>query len=216
MNIRKLIKVNIVNLAILGLVVLFYFLTGLLFNDHDSTASLHLLTNIISVVFFVAWAAFTIYSNVSVIKEDKLEKKREILEIRNRLMRAGRKNFYINERKILISILDSLQSREKYIYMMEDDSKVRELFFLTENQILRNAANVCEYMETFDYINGRDSGYVGKICQDSQHLLDRFNKLMELSVTYDDTALDYDTREIDDMINALETMREAGKGALRS
>ena len=82
--------------------------------------------------------------------------------------------------------------------------------------MVRNITNATEYIETFDYFSGKDSGYVKSMCDDSQHLLDKFNKLVELSVTYDDTATDFDTREIDDMINALETMRETGKARLGS
>ncbi len=217
MNVRKLIKVNIVNLVILAMIILFRFVTGLLFNDHDDSGSnMVLITNLITLLFGMGWAAFTIYSNMTVVKEDKIEKKREITDVRSRLAKAGNTKFFVNERKILLTVLDSLQTRENYIYAMDSDSKVRELFLLTENQIVRNITNVSEYLETFDYISGRDSGYVRNVCNDSQHLLDRMNKLIELSVTYDDTALDYDTREIDDMIDALEKMRETGKGALGS
>ena len=54
------------------------------------------------------------------------------------------------------------------------------------------------------------------MCDSSQELLNKFNKLVELSVTFDDTTLDYDTREIDDMIEALEEMKKTGKATLGS
>jgi ABC-type antimicrobial peptide transport system permease subunit len=217
MNLRKLIKVNIVNLVILALIVLFRLVAGLLFNDHDEAGSTMVLAiNIITVLFGLFWAAFTVYSNMTVVKEEKIEKKKEIADLKARLTRAGNKKYFVNERRILLNILDSLQSREKYIYMMDKDSKILELFQLTRNQITRDITNVSEYIETYDYYSGKDSGYVQSICNNSQHLMDKFNKLIELTVTYDDTSLDYDTREIDDMIEALEKMRETGKGALGS
>ena len=217
MNIRKLIKVNIINVIILGLIMLFKVFTGMLFDAHDvSNSGLYTISLVLSFVFLALWAAFTIYSNVSVVKEEKLEKKRNIVEVRNRLMRAGNKRFFVKERNMLLTLLDSLAAREKYFGAMDRNSKLPELFELTTNQMIRNATNVAEYMETFDYISGRDSGYVRSICDESQHLVDKFNKLVELTVTYDDTSRDYDTREIDDMIEALETMRKTGKGALGS
>ncbi|MBP3234225.1 MAG: hypothetical protein J6M65_07370 [Eubacterium sp.] len=217
MNIRKLIKVNLINIAILALVMLFKMFTGMLFDAHDkANTELSTLSIVLSVIFLFLWAAFTIYSNVTVVKEDKYEKKRNITEVRNRLMKAGKKNIFSKERTVMLNMLDSLASREKYFSSMDKDSKLPELFELTENQMIRNATNVAEYMETFDYISGKDSGYVRRICDESQHLLDKFNKLVELTVTYDDTSRDYDTREIDDMIEALELMRNSGKGALGS
>ena len=131
-------------------------------------------------------------------------------------MKAGNKKFYKNERRLLLNMIESIESRKSYFELHDKDSKLRELFDLTENQMVRNITNATEYIETFDYYTGKDSGYVKGLCDDSQHLLDKFNKLVELSVTYDDTATDYDTREIDDMINALEKMRETGKARLGS
>ncbi|MBO4863555.1 MAG: hypothetical protein J5517_04275 [Eubacterium sp.] len=217
MNIKKLIKTNIINLIIFGLIMLFRVVSGMLFNDHDAGSSgLATLSTVLSFVFIVLWAAYTVYSNMTVVKEEKLEKKRTITEVKTRLSKAGNRRFFVNERNILVTLLDSLETREKYFYAMDPNSKLRELFDLTEHQMLRNATNVSEYLETFDYISGKDTGYVGTVCADSQKLLDKFNKLVELTVTYDDTSRDYDTREIDDMIDALETMRETGKGALGS
>ncbi|MBR3041557.1 MAG: hypothetical protein IKH94_02660 [Eubacterium sp.] len=217
MNIRKLLKVNLINIIILALIVAFKIFSGMLFDAHDSNNSgLYTFSLVLSFIFLLLWGAYTIYSNVSVVKEDKLEKKKNAVEVRNRLMKAGNRKFFVNERKTMVTLLDSLAAREKYFEAMDSSSKLPELFELTTNQMIRNATNVAEYMETFDYISGRDSGYVGTICNDSQHLVDKFNKLVELTVTYDDTSRDYDTREIDDMIEALETMRKTGKGALGS
>ena len=217
MNIRKLLKVNLINLIILALVVAFKVFSGMLFDAHnEDNLKLYYFSLILSFIFLLLWGAFTIYSNVSVVKEEKIEKKRSVTEVRNRLMKAGKRKVFADERKTMINLLDGLAAREKYFEAMDSSSKLPELFELTTNQMIRNATNVAEYMETFDYISGKDSGYVSTICDDSQHLVDRFNKLVELTVTYDDTSRDYDTREIDDMIDALETMRKTGKGALGS
>ena len=116
----------------------------------------------------------------------------------------------------MLNMLDSLENRRKYFMALERDSKLRELFLMTRSQMIRNVTNVSEYIETFDYISGVDSGYIKEIGEQSQDLLNRFNKLVELSVTYDDTTLDYDTREIDDMIEALEEMKKTGKATLES
>lgn len=216
MDIRKFLKINLINLIILGAIVLFRVLAGMLFNDHDEDSSMYMAVNITTIVMGLFWAIYAIYSNTTILKEDKIERKRSIEELKTRLMKAGNKKFYKNERRLLLNMIESIESRKSYFELHDKDSKLRELFDLTENQMVRNITNATEYIETFDYFSGKDSGYVKSMCDDSQHLLDKFNKLVELSVTYDDTATDFDTREIDDMINALETMRETGKARLGS
>ena len=213
---RGFIKINLINLIILGAIVLFRVLAGMLFNDHDEDSSMYMAVNITTIVMGLFWAIYAIYSNTTILKEDKIERKRSIEELKTRLMKAGNKKFYKNERRLLLNMIESIESRKSYFELHDKDSKLRELFDLTENQMVRNITNATEYIETFDYFSGKDSGYVKSMCDDSQHLLDKFNKLVELSVTYDDTATDFDTREIDDMINALETMRETGKARLGS
>lgn len=223
MNIRSLIKNNLINLIILFTIVGFRIVMGIMFNPHDVNSTnkelmrnINIAMNVITVVAGLLWAAYTVFSNYMAIKEDSVENRRNLEEIKIRLRKAGNKKFYINERKALINAIESIESRLQYYDNMDRDSKIRELFLLTENQIIRNVTNATEYIETFDYYTGKDSGYVKGLCDDSQHLLDKFNKLVELSVTYDDTATDYDTREIDDMINALENMRKTGKARLGS
>lgn len=216
MDIRKFLKINLINLIILGAIVLFRVLAGMLFNDHDEDSGMYMAVNITTIVMGLVWAIYAIYSNITILKEDKIERKRSIEELKTRLMKAGNKKFYKNERRLLLNMIESIESRRSYFELHDKDSKLRELFDLTENQMVRNITNATEYIETFDYFSGKDSGYVKSMCDDSQHLLDKFNKLVELSVTYDDTATDFDTREIDDMINALETMRETGKARLGS
>ena len=215
-RIKSFLKINIINLVILGAVVLFRILAGMLFDDHDEGSNMYMVVNITTVILGMIWAAYAIYSNATILKEDKIEHKRNITELKTRLMRAGNRKFYVAERKHLLNMIESIESRQAYFEQKDSYSKLRELFELTENQMVRNITNATEYIETFDYISGRDSGYVKSMCDDSQHLLDKFNKLVELSVTYDDTATDYDTREIDDMINALENMRKTGKARLGS
>ena len=161
----------------------------------------------------LAWAAYAIYSNVITVKESDVT---DIANVKNRLIHAGNKRFFVKERTHMLNMLDSLENRRKYFMALERDSKLRELFLMTRSQMIRNVTNVSEYIETFDYISGVDSGYVKEIGEQSQDLLNRFNKLVELSVTYDDTTLDYDTREIDDMIEALEEMKKTGKATLES
>lgn len=212
MDLKKLLKVNIINIVILALIVLFYMVSTSIFGDSKSMGMFNTV-RIITVVMGLAWAAYAIYSNVITVKESDVT---DIANIKNRLIHAGNKRFFVKERTHMLNMLDSLENRRKYFMALERDSKLRELFLMTRSQMIRNVTNVSEYIETFDYISGVDSGYIKEICEQSQDLLNRFNKLVELSVTYDDTTLDYDTREIDDMIEALEEMKKTGKATLES
>ena len=212
MDLKKLLKVNIINIVILALIVLFYMVSTSFFGDSKSMGMFNTV-RIITVVMGLAWAAYAIYSNVITVKESDVT---DIANVKNRLIHAGNKRFFVKERTHMLNMLDSLENRRKYFMALERDSKLRELFLMTRSQMIRNVTNVSEYIETFDYISGVDSGYIKEIGEQSQDLLNRFNKLVELSVTYDDTTLDYDTREIDDMIEALEEMKKTGKATLES
>lgn len=212
MELKKLLKVNIINIVILALIVLFYMVSTSFFGDSKSMGMFNTV-RIITVVMGLAWAAYAIYSNVITVKESDVT---DIANVKNRLIHAGNKRFFVKERTHMLNMLDSLENRRKYFMALERDSKLRELFLMTRSQMIRNVTNVSEYIETFDYISGVDSGYIKEIGEQSQDLLNRFNKLVELSVTYDDTTLDYDTREIDDMIEALEEMKKTGKATLES
>lgn len=214
MNIRNFIKVNIINLVILGLVVLSYFVFDL-FADKNSS-----LPTVATLIFGLVWAAYTIYSNYSVLKgvsrseyDDfgEVSKKKDIIK---RLNKVGNARMFVDERSHLTRMYESLISREDYVMKRDKDSRLRELYELSERQMLRNIINATEYLATFDYISGRDSGYARKMCEENQELLDKFNKFIELSVTYDDTFKEFDTRELDDMIESLQKMRDNGKGTL--
>lgn len=212
---KELIKVNIINIVILALVVLFKVATGLLFNDHNTAdSSMYLLTNIITVGLLLGWAGYTIYSNMSVLKEDETDEKKKFSRLRNRISKAGNLKFFVNERNHFIKMWDSIQSRENYFLSDERDERVRELYILTRNQMYRYITDAADYLESYDYYSGKDSGYLKGVCEESQILLDKFNKMVELSVSVDDEVFSYDTREIDDMIEALEMMKKSGKNKL--
>ena len=209
---RNLIKVNIINAIILGLVVLSYFIFDLVADKNSS------LPTIITIIFGLVWAAYTIYSNYSILSAERKQfddygevtYKKDIIR---KLNNAGR-SVFMQERQHLTRMYDSLISREDYILKRDRNSRLRELYELTEKQMLRNIINATEYMSTFDYISGSDSGYLQKVCGENQQLLNKFNELIELSVTYDDSFKDFDTRELDDMIESLKQMRDSGKGTL--
>lgn len=214
MRIKKLLKVNLINIVILAAIGAFHYVTDNMFSSHDGSGSLSSASFILTLVMILGWAAFTIYSNVVIIKEDRLEDKETLNKLRTKVSSVGRRERFQPERKHMLDMIESIQSRESYFMDPERDYRVRELYLLTQNQLIRNITNAVEYMESFDYVTGKDSGYLKEMCGDSQYLLDRFNKLAELSVTYDDSSLDYDTREIDDMINSLELMKKTGKAKL--
>ena len=215
---KELIKVNIINIVILALIVLFKVATAFMFDEHNNGAGMINVSNIMTIVLLLGWAGYTIYSNLSVIKEgeqsDKDDKKK-FSKLRNRISAAGNLKFFVEERKHLVNMWDGIQSREKYFLSDERDERVRELYNLTRNQLYRYVTDAADYLDSYDYYSGVDSGYLRGVCDESQRLLDKFNKMVELSVSVDDEVLSYDTREIDDMIEALEMMKKSGKNKLQ-
>ena len=167
MDLKKLLKVNIINIVILALIVLFYMVSTSIFGDSKSMGMFNTV-RIITVVMGLAWAAYAIYSNVITVKESDVT---DIANVKNRLIHAGNKRFFVKERTHMLNMLDSLENRRKYFMALERDSKLRELFLMTRSQMIRNVTNVSEYIETFDYISGVDSGYVKEIGEQSQDLL---------------------------------------------
>ncbi|MBR6403838.1 MAG: hypothetical protein IKS48_10690 [Eubacterium sp.] len=213
MDIKNLIKVNIINIVILLLVCGLY----LLFNNVLEMSSA--VTIGITAVLSVFWALYVIYSNYTLLVADKdydddVNSKNYTKKLLNRLRTTGNTKVFAQERATLCRVYESVISRKSYVEGKGTYSKLYDLYELTENQIIRNIENATEYVSTFDYISGKDTGYMRRLANESTVLLDKFNKLMELSVSYDDTSRDYDTRELDDMIENLEKMKDIGKGKL--
>jgi hypothetical protein len=173
-----------------------------------------MLSNVLTVVLLLGWAGYTVYSNMSVVKEEQDEEKKRLAGMRTRVLRAGNQKFFVKERAHLVNMWDSMMSREKYFLSDDRDERVRELYLLTRNQMMRYITDSCEYLESFDYISGKDSGYLREMCAESQTMLDKFNRMVELSVSVDDEVMAYDTREMDDMIEALEELKRSGKNKL--
>ena len=215
MDIRKLLKVNTINIIILALVFLFKFVTGFMFDDHSGdNASIVMMTNVITAILLVGWAGYTIYSNMTVIKEYNDRDKALLAGARSRLLKAGNQRCFTKERQHLVKMWDSMMTREKYFLSKDRDDRVKDLYLMTRNQMMRYVTDASEYMESFDYISGKDSGYLKGLCNEAEVMLNKFNTIVELSVSVDDEVLSYDTREMDDMIEALEELKESGKNKL--
>ena len=217
---KELIKVNIINIVILALVVLFKVAAVFMFDEHKGGKDLTMTiaSNIMTVIMLLGWAGYTIYSNLSILKSDERsdkDDKKKFSKLRNRISTAGNLKFFVEKRKHLVNMWDGIQSREKYFLSDERDERVRELYNLTRNQLYRYVTDAADYLDSYDYYSGVDSGYLRGVCDESQRLLDKFNKMVELSVSVDDEVLSYDTREIDDMIEALEMMKNSGKNKLQ-
>lgn len=214
MDIKGMLKVNIINLVLLGLIGLVYYLFNSIFEFSFG------LTAVVTGLLGLAWIVYTLYSNytmlnVNVNRDHDIDSKNYAKDVLSKLYAAGKRNYFMEERNRLARAYESVVSRKAYLEKKGRERRVYELYELTEGQILRNIIDSTEYISTYDYISGRDNGYLTKMCYDSELLVDKFNKLMELSVSYDDTTLGYDTKELDDMIESLEKMRESGKGRLR-
>lgn len=213
MDIKNLLKVNLINIVLLGLVALLYVVFNNIFEFSTGV------TLGVTGVFALIWAFYAIYSNYTLLVSDKdyddeINSKNHVKNLVGKLKTAGNPKVFKSEREALCRIYESVVSRKSYLAQKGKDERLYELYTLTENQIVRNMENALEYISTFDYISGRDTGYLRRIVNDSQQLLDKFNMLMELSVSFDDTSRDYDTRELDDMIESLQKMRDIGKGRL--
>ena len=213
MKIKNILKLNIINFIILGLIILFRVIAGFMFPSSNDEHNM-LIANIITVVMLFAWAVYTLYSNYAFIKDAENEEQIKLAGIRNRICKAGNLKSFKQERAQFVNMWDSLMSREKYFLSDERDERVRELYLLTRNQMMRNVTDACEFLDSYDYISGKDSEYFKELSQESQTLLDKFNRMVELSVSVDDETLSYDTREIDEMIESLEMMKKAGKNKL--
>ena len=132
---------------------------------------------------------------------------------------------YTGDLRTLFEIRNAKDANELFLVSFQERRPITEAlvkefqFKLTNNTYDTRRYQLGERSGEYkkhDYVTGKDSGYLQEMCGDTQYLLDRFNKLAELSVTFDDTSLDYDTQEIEDMIENLELMRKTGKAKLES
>jgi hypothetical protein len=214
MDIKGIIKVNIINVILLGLVALVYYIFNTVFEFSFG------ITLAVTLILGLVWMAYTLYSNYMMLNSEKehdddIDDKNYGKMLVARLRNAGNKKYFTKEREALIKCYESVLSRKDYLAKKNRDNKIYDLYTLTERQIQRNIIDTTEYIATYDYVRGGDNSYITKMCYDSEQLVDKFNRLMELSVSYDDTSLGMDTRELDDMISSLEYMRDIGKGRLR-
>ncbi len=161
----------------------------------------------------IAWAGYKIYSKLSKRKKRKKED-RERSTPRGRVLKSGNKRLFVKERIRLVNAWDSMVNREEYFLSKDRDDKVKEIYIQARNQMERYLLDAGQYLESFDYISGKDSSYLENLCTEAETMLDKFNKMVELSVSIDDDVMSYDTREIDDMIEALEDLKNAGKNKL--
>ena len=161
----------------------------------------------------IALAGYTIYSKLSIRKKRKKED-RERSTPRGRVLKSGNKRLFVKERIRLVNAWDSMVNREEYFLSKDRDDKVKEIYIQARNQMERYLLDAGQYLESFDYISGKDSSYLENLCTEAETMLDKFNKMVELSVSLDDDVMSYDTREIDDMIEALEELKNAGKNKL--
>ena len=190
----------------------------------------HVPTEIVITVFAIsitiAWAGYKIYSKLSKRKKRKKED-RERSTPRGRVLKSGNKRLFIKERIRLVNAWDSMVNREEYFLSKDRDDKVKEIYLQARNQMERYLLDAGQYLESFDYISGKessyyyysdfyfkDSSYLENLCTEAETMLDKFNKMVELSVSIDDDVMSYDTREIDDMIEVLEELKNAGKNKL--
>ena len=212
MDIKSFIKVNVINIILLGLLAVVYYVFNNIFEFSFGA------TLAVTLVLGVFWMIYTLYSNYTILNagnhhDDDIDSKNYGKNLINKLRNAGNKRAFLKEREQLIQCYESVISRKSYLEQNRD-SRIYDLYTLTERQMQRNIIDTTEYLSTYDYVRGKDNGYIAKMCYDSDQLVDKFNKLMELSVSYDDTSLEMDTRELDDMISSLEYMRNVGKGRL--
>ena len=170
MDIRKLLKVNTINIIILALVFLFKFVTGFMFDDHSGdNASIVMMTNVITAILLVGWAGYTIYSNMTVIKEYNDRDKALLAGARSRLLKAGNQRCFTKERQHLVKMWDSMMTREKYFLSKDRDDRVKDLYLMTRNQMMRYVTDASEYMEY----------YLGKDDKESKETIEIYNKYLE-------------------------------------
>lgn len=213
MDIKNLLKVNIINIVLLAFLCGLYLLFSYVFEFSASV------TIAIIAILAIFWAIYAVYSNYTLLMADRnydddVDSKNYTKKLINSLKNSGNKATFQDERKALILSYESVISRKAYIEKQGQYTKLYDLYELTENQIVRNIENAVQYINTYDFVSGKDTGYMRKLSNESTQLVEKFNTLMELSVSYDDASRDYDTRELDDMIETLQKMKAVGKGKL--
>ena len=201
-NIKNLIKVNLINIALLLLVVLIY----IIFNNVIELGLPVTLgaTGLAGVIWFI----FTLYSNYSILNtEDDPFTKVDPLK---RFMESGKRGAFSMERKKMATMYNSILAREKYFGAMEKDSRMVEAYTMIRLQAENDLGKAADFFDSYDYVYGvygRDTAYLKKTMDEMQGLVTKLNQLVELSYSLDDNIKDVDIRRVDDLIESLETMK---------
>ena len=114
MDIKGMLKVNIINLILLGLIGLVYYLFNSIFEFSFG------LTAVVTGLLGLAWIVYTLYSNytmlnVNVNRDHDIDSKNYAKDVLSKLYAAGKRNYFMEERNRLARAYESVVSRKAYL-----------------------------------------------------------------------------------------------------
>ena len=111
MDITGIIKVNTINVILLGLVAIVYYIFNTVFEFSFG------ITLAVTLILGLVWMAYTLYSNYMMLNSEKehdddIDDKNYGKMLVARLRNAGNKKYFTKEREALIKCYESVLSRK--------------------------------------------------------------------------------------------------------
>ena len=179
-NYKTFAIVNLINIVLLGLVVVLYFVIPLQY----------------VVVIGVFWLVYSIYSNYALLSKTCVTSLRE----------ADTRHLFRSEIDALESAYKSLEIKRDYFEGYPEGDSIREAFDLIATQVEANINSATSYIAHYDYILAPSTKYLTNLCINTRQLIIKLNELNDMVIQIDNSAGDVDTTFVDDMIKSLREM----------
>ena len=183
-NIKLLITVNLINLAILGGAVL------LLMMDMDVPAYIALAVWIISVV----------YTNYSIIVRNT--------DMVNLIRSADKHNKFKKECESLINTYKSINFHAEFFDSDEPGSIMKEAYDLIAEQANGNINSAVKFMRSYNYITCPPYDFLTNICSQNEEMIKSLSRLVELTLKIDSKADDVDLSYVNNLIQSLKELSD--------
>ena len=148
--------------------------------------------------FLVMILIFILYSSYSI-----LLKKTDYVQ---QLEKYTRYSFFKADIEMIIRSYKSIEKREEYVAGLDNDSIV-DIYNQVKAQVINNINSAYAFCQSYDYVIKGSTEYLHELARECQELVAKLNILFEELIDVETSVFDVDTRKIDDLIEALRTIK---------
>ncbi len=161
----------------------------------------------LSAVSISIWLIYTVFSNLHLIRQNKIEESRKKKEPLEKLLSCDKRKRFTKQITKLETHYKSILSREEYIKTSTET--MRDLYAKILEQSGSNIESAVAYIKSYDYYTNPEPVYLNKLCDEGELLVNKFNSLVEHLVDIDTNPTELDMVYVDDVISCLDEMKQS-------